>query len=135
MCSQAVSSVVKLELTCSSTAATSFGVLHTLFQVLLNENQRVAQLLHLFWCAARLFQVLLNENEIVAQLLQFLWCADRLFNCWSNENQHVAQLLHLFWFAGRLCQVLLNENCTCSSTPAILVLLTGCFKFVKQNQL
>ena len=35
--------------------------------MLVNENQRVAQLLHLFWCAARLFQMLLNENQRVAQ--------------------------------------------------------------------
>ena len=37
--------------------------------MLLNENQRVAQLLDLFWCAGRLFTVLLNENQRVAQLL------------------------------------------------------------------
>ena len=40
--------------------------------MLLNENQRVAQLLHLFWCAARLFHVLLNENQRVAQLLDLV---------------------------------------------------------------
>ena len=40
-----------------------------LLNVLLNENQRVAQLLDLFWCAAKLFHVLLNENQRVAQLL------------------------------------------------------------------
>ena len=68
-----------------------------LFQVLLNENQRVAQPLLLFWCAARLFQVLLNQN------------------------QGVAQLLHLFWCAARLFQVLLNENQRVSSTPALLL--------------
>ena len=33
--------------------------------MLLNENQLVAQLLDLFWCAAKLF-VLLNENQRVA---------------------------------------------------------------------
>ena len=48
--------------------------------MLLNENQRVAQLLDLFWCAARLFHVLLNENQRVAQLLDFFWCAVRLFH-------------------------------------------------------
>ena len=63
--------------------------------VLLNENQRVAQLLHLFWCAARQFQMLLNENQRVAQLLHLFWCADRLFQMLLNENQRVAQLLHL----------------------------------------
>ena len=47
--------------------------------MLLNENQRVAQLPHLFWCAARLFQVLLSENQRVAQLLHLFWCAARLF--------------------------------------------------------
>ena len=41
--------------------------------MLLNENQRVAQLLHLFLCAARLFHVLLNENQRVAQLLDLFW--------------------------------------------------------------
>ena len=40
-----------------------------LFQVLLNENQRVAQLLHLFWFVARLFLMLVNEKQRVAQLL------------------------------------------------------------------
>ena len=34
--------------------------------MLLNENQRVAQLLDLFWCAAKLFHVLLNDNLCVA---------------------------------------------------------------------
>ena len=55
------------------------------FQVLLNENERVAQLLHLFWCAARLFQVLLNQNQRVAQLPAGLFCcADRLFQVLLN---------------------------------------------------
>ena len=40
--------------------------------MLLKEIQVVAQLLHLFWCAARLFELLLNENERVA--LVFLCC-------------------------------------------------------------
>ena len=44
-----------------------------LFQVFLNENQRVAQLQHLFWCAAKQFQVLLNENQRVAQLLALVF--------------------------------------------------------------
>ena len=60
--------------------------------MLLNDIQRLSQLLHLFWCAARLFQMLVNEN------------------------QRVAQLLHLFWCAGMLFQVLLNVElnlCTC----------------------
>ena len=57
--------------------------------MLLNENQRVAQLLHLFWCAARLFQVLLNENQRVAQLQHLFWCATRLFQVLLNENQRV----------------------------------------------
>ena len=61
--------------------------------MLLNQNQRVAQLLHLFWCAARLFHVLLNENQRVAQLLDLFWCAARLFHVLLNENQRVAQLL------------------------------------------
>ena len=51
-----------------------------LFQVLLNKNQRVAQLQHLFWCAARQFQVLLNENQRVAQLLHLFLCSFRIFH-------------------------------------------------------
>ena len=58
--------------------------------------QRVAQLLHLFWCAARLFKVLLNENQRVAQLLHFFWCAARLFQMLLNGNQRVAQLCTCF---------------------------------------
>ena len=44
--------------------------------MLLNQDQRVAQLLHLFECAARLFHVLLSENQHVAQVLKtcFLVC-------------------------------------------------------------
>ena len=34
--------------------------------MLLNEKQRVAQLLDLFWSAAKLFHVFLNENQRVA---------------------------------------------------------------------
>ena len=56
--------------------------------MLLNENQRVAQLLDLFWCAARLFHVLLNENQRVAQLLHLFWCAAQAVLL--NENQRVA---------------------------------------------
>ena len=63
------------------------------YQVLLNANQRVAQLLHLFWCSARLFQVLLNENQLVVQLLHLFCCAARLFQVFLNEKQRVAQLL------------------------------------------
>ena len=44
----------------------------TCFGVLLNENQGVAQLLHLFLSAARLFQLLLNQNQRVA--LVFVCC-------------------------------------------------------------
>ena len=51
--------------------------------MLLNENQRVAQLLHWFWCAARLFLNFLNENQRVAQVLHWFWWADRLL---VNEN-------------------------------------------------
>ena len=58
-----------------------------------NENQRVAQLLHLVWGAARLFQVLLNENQRVPQLLHLLWCVARLLQMLVNESQRVAQLL------------------------------------------
>ena len=47
--------------------------------MLVNENQRVAQLLHLVWCAARLFQVLV-KNQRVAQLLHLFWCAARLIS-------------------------------------------------------
>ena len=50
----------------------------------------VAQLLHLFWCAAR--PMLVNENQRVAQLLHLVWCAARLFQV-LVKNQRVAQLL------------------------------------------
>ena len=59
--------------------------------MLLNENKRVAQLLHLFWCAATLFQVWLNENQRVAQLLHLFCCAARLFQVLLKENERVAQ--------------------------------------------
>ena len=92
--------------------------------MLLNENQRVAQLLRLFWCAARLFHVLLNENQRVAQLLDLFWCAGRLFTVFLNENQRVAQLLDLFWGAPR-CVV--KSESTCSSTSALVL---GCCQAV-----
>ena len=41
--------------------------------MLLNENQRVGQLLDLFWGAPRLFHVLLNQDQRVAQLLKHLF--------------------------------------------------------------
>ena len=44
----------------------------------LNGKQRVAQLLQLFYYAARLFQVMLNEMQRLAQLLHLV-CAVRLF--------------------------------------------------------
>ena len=55
--------------------------------MLLSENQHVAQVLDMFWCAAWLFHVLLNENQLVAQLLDLFWCAARLFHVLLNENQ------------------------------------------------
>ena len=64
-------------------------------------SERVAQLLHLFWCAAR--PMFVNENQRVAQLLHLFWCAARLFQMLVNENQGVAQLLHLFWCAASQC--------------------------------
>ena len=72
---------------CSSTPAL---VLVCCQAVFVDENQRVAQLLHLFWCASRPFQVVVNENQRVAQLLHLFWCAARLFQVLLNENQGVA---------------------------------------------
>ena len=60
--------------------------------MLVNENQHVAQL----------------ENQRVAQLLHLFQAV--LPGVLLNENQRVAQLLHLFWYAARLFQVLLNET-------------------------
>ena len=90
-----------------------------LFQLLVNENQRLAKLLHFFWCAARLFQRVVqlllvysqavasvgNENQRVDQLLHLFWCAVKLFQVFVNVNQSVAQLLGVL--PGG---VLLNEN-------------------------
>ena len=65
--------------------------------------------------------MLLNENQLVAQLLDLFWSAARLFHVLLNENQRVAQLLHLFWCAARLFHVLLNAESTCSSTSGLVL--------------
>ena len=65
---------------------------------MLNENQRLAQLtaLVLVWYQAVSCVVKINDNQRVAQLLHLYWCSNRQFQVLSNENQRVAQLLHLF---------------------------------------
>ena len=93
--------------------------------MLLNENQRVAQLLDLVWCAARLFHVLLNENQLVAQLLDLFWSAARLFHVLLNENQRVAQLLDLFLVCCQAVSCVVKSESTCSLTSAGV--LPGCF--------
>ena len=65
--------------------------------MLLNENQSVAQLLDLIWCAARSVLKLESTCSSTSAL-----CAARLFHVLLNENERVAELLELFWGAGRL---------------------------------
>ena len=74
--------------------------------MLLNENQRVAQLLHLFWCAARLFQVLLNGESTCSSTPALVLVCCQAVSSVVNENQRVAQLCTCFGVA-RLFQVLL----------------------------
>ena len=88
VCCQAVSCVVKGESTCGSTSGFVLGCSQALLCVV---KSLVAQLLDLFWCAAKLFCVVKSESTCSLTSNG----AARLFHVLLIENQRVAQLLKI----------------------------------------
>ena len=62
--------------------------------------------------------MLLNENQRVAQLCTCFGVLPGCFKC-LKQNQRVAQLL--FWCAARLFLFFCTCESTCSSTPALVL--------------